>query len=382
MNRRLLLFPLLMGAVFCPLAQAAAPTCRVFNWSSPAPIVRAEGVTELVSDVYMVCTGGTPVGAGAAIPSYDIRLSFNANVTSRILGIDGVSSEALLLLDEPAASPAPGAQFPGDQPSGVCPGFGNGAGLGASYYGASANRNVFQGLVGPAKELVWKSIPFDPPGTGQVRTFRFTNIRLDATSLASGIADLKALHVTLTGPATIPVTSNSPDGSSVVGTAQTSLIATVRDAANGGDSAGALPVPVDSAASLARVATLRFAGAFAGADKPRTATPYVDADTSPKPVSQNDPGVVLGAESGFYNSKSGVYGVGGNLGTAGLADAGTRYMTVINNIPDGFDVFVDIYNSTSDAGPTARLIGTDASGAGAFLPAALSPDGKAQLTVS
>ncbi|HXB68611.1 MAG TPA: IPT/TIG domain-containing protein [Candidatus Acidoferrales bacterium] len=379
MNRSLLLFLLLGGAMDCRLADAQSPlTCSV-SPKQAVPTVRAEGLTELVGDVLITCTGGTPVSAGAAIPAFDIKLSFNANVTSRIVGIDGTSSEALLLLDEPA----PGAQFPCDLTGGVCPGVGNGNGnlTVTSYYGGgSQNRNIFQGVVSAGTALVWKAVPFDPPGAGQVRTFRFTNIRLDATSLPGGAGALTTTGISTIG--TIPVTSNSVDGSILVATAQASLVATVRDAANAGTSSGET-VEVSAAANVARrVATLRFAGAFPGADKARTAAAYFNADTSPAPVSQNVPGGPSGTETGFYNATFGTT-PGGNLGAAGLADSGTRYMAVINNIPDGFNVFVDVNNSTgrTGTGPSARLINTDATGAGPFAPAAGS-DNKVQLAVS
>src|ERR1035438_4843485 len=86
-------------AVDCRVANAQDPlTCVALNQSTPT--VRAEGVVEQVSDLLVLCTGGTPVSTGAAIPAFDMQLTFNAPVTSRIIGTDGQSSEALLLLDE------------------------------------------------------------------------------------------------------------------------------------------------------------------------------------------------------------------------------------------------------------------------------------------
>src|SRR3954447_3296698 len=88
--------------------------------------VRAEGKTELVGDVFVSCSGGTPTAPGQPIPTTNFTLIFNANVTSKILG-PGNASEALLLVDDPA----PGAQFPCTLA--VCPATGNGTGTG--YYG-------------------------------------------------------------------------------------------------------------------------------------------------------------------------------------------------------------------------------------------------------
>jgi len=57
------------------------------------------------------------------------------------------------------------------------------------------------------------------------------------------------------------------------------------------------------------------------------------------PVDQDLPGVTYVAETGFYNSGFGSYGARGDLSTAGLADSGTRYIAVIDNIPDGVTVY-------------------------------------------
>jgi hypothetical protein len=60
------------------------------------PVVRAEGHTELVGDIVIVCTGGNPSQAFTA----NFQLFLNTNVTSRLIG---GTSEALLMIDEPGA---------------------------------------------------------------------------------------------------------------------------------------------------------------------------------------------------------------------------------------------------------------------------------------
>ena len=261
---------LLVGcALNCRLADAQGPI-SCFAWNEYTPSVRAEGVTELVSDLLLICTGGTPVSPGAAIPAMDLKITFNANVTSRIIGSDGQSSEALLIVDEPM----PDVQFPCEKPTGVCPGLGNGTGTG--YYGADAstNRNVFQGIVGTGTTLQWTSVPFDLPGDGQYRFYRFTNIRLDATSLTGGATELDALSISLTGPGgDIPV-----DGGTIpLGITTPSLTAVVRNADDTSDAASGVTVGVASASVKGRVATLSFTSGFPGADKTRTDARYIAA---------------------------------------------------------------------------------------------------------
>ncbi len=373
---------------------AIAPpyTCQAKTTAAPA---RAESTTELVADLIITCTGGVPTSAGNSIPTDTITLTFNANVNSRILNSANNASEALALLDEPQ----PGAQFPCD-PSVVCANYGNGTGKG--YYGGGtstarspANRNVYQGIVAPVDDsegelsrasgqvrprltggnpqtITWYGVPVDPPGTA-TRTYRFTNLRLDATTSVS------ALQVTGISTYELPLQfGNTP---LPIATLQTSLAAGVRDAADAVSAPGGTNLAV-SPVGLAptRFATLRFAGAFPAADKPRTAA-FVNADTSPALVNQNIPGKNYGTESGFFNSGFGTNGTGGDLGTAGLADNGTRYMAVFSNIPSGFSLYVDLYSAATANGNVARLVSTDGNGAGPFT--AVSGTGNmAQLTVN
>ncbi len=368
-----------------PAVTTIAPpmTCQVKTTAVPA---RAESTTELVADVVFTCTGGVPTAAGTAIPTDTVVLTFNANVTSRLLNsANNNASEALALVDEPQ----PGAQFPCD-PYGACLNYGNG--LGAGYYGGGtstpgtpANRNVYQGIVaapnfyeqlGPSpgnpQSITWYGVPVDPPGGG-TRTYRFTNLRLDATG---GLPTLQ-----LTGISTSALPAVLGNTTMPVATPQASLTAGVRDSADAVSAPGGANLAVAPLGlPVTRFATLRFAGSFGAADKPRTAT-FVDPDTSPTPVNQNIPGKNYGSESGFYNGSFGTYGESGNLGTAGLADFGTRYMAVFSNIPAGFSLYVDLHSATTANGNVARLVNANSNGAGTFSPASGIAN-TAQLTAS
>ena len=81
----------------------ATPLSCIANAGNP-PLVRAEGLTELVGDVLLICTGGNPVAPFLA----NFQLFLNTNITSRLVGTD--LSEALLLVDEPLI---PRADIPG-----------------------------------------------------------------------------------------------------------------------------------------------------------------------------------------------------------------------------------------------------------------------------
>src|SRR5271170_6666328 len=86
-------------------AQGNSFTCAV---TAVPNIVRAEGIAELLGDLILNCSGGTPTVAGLPIPLQNVVITVGGtNVTSRIEGstIPGSStylvSEALLLIDEP-----------------------------------------------------------------------------------------------------------------------------------------------------------------------------------------------------------------------------------------------------------------------------------------
>ena len=99
-------------AVGTPSANAQQSVLCVANAGVP-PIVRAEGITELVGDVLLNCTGGTPTPVTGTIPLSNIPVFLNTTITSRIVGPAANASEALLIIDEPFPSnPNPSSVAP------------------------------------------------------------------------------------------------------------------------------------------------------------------------------------------------------------------------------------------------------------------------------
>jgi len=222
-------------ALFAGLASAQGTsgsssfTCAA-NVSS-TPQIRGEGYTELVGDITLLCTGGPILTPGTQVPQVNITLFLNAPVTSRLIAIPagGTASEALLLIDEPGASalgavPATGAGTPFGPGAPVNPcqaavstpcqafvsqvtstGVGTPANITATTVinvatntplpngsatatvAASLAPNVFQGVVS-GNSVTWFGVPVLPPGTtGITRTFRLSNVRINATYwLAAG----------------------------------------------------------------------------------------------------------------------------------------------------------------------------------------------------
>jgi hypothetical protein len=347
---------LLLALAAAGIAYGQTPFQCVAN----APIVRAaraEGKAELVGDVVVSCTGGTPTAFFEVIPSASFTLTYNSTVTSK--SIAPGRSEALLLLDEPATD----AQYPCTQS--LCIPYGNGQGAG--YYGPfNPNQelfgvsNIFSG-VSSGSTITWTNIPVDPPGSQGARIFRFTNVRLDAGGAKAGL-------LTLTGVANSAQIPIQVTGTPAVANVQPGLAVSVRDAANSTAVGNGVGVALAQAGSTAtRVATLRFSGQYTAATRPQTIATPGNPDAVPAPAAQNVPGAVYPSESGFYNpSLPTVNGV--DLSSAGLANWGTRLMATFTNLPANVTVYVTLRNEAGAVinAPMARLTATAADGSGAF----------------
>jgi len=177
-------------------SSAYAQTC-VGNLGGPAT-VRGEGVTELMGDIVIQCTGGTPTAVGAPVPQFNISILLSVNVTSRLFGVANLS-EALLTIDEPGTAVLGGAA--GTTPAATtlvgcvavnstnCSLTGTGTGgfgQGGPYLGTATRPNVFQGTwggIGQPGAISWSGVPIDSPGTGN-RIIRITNVRGNVSTLA------------------------------------------------------------------------------------------------------------------------------------------------------------------------------------------------------
>jgi hypothetical protein len=112
------IFALAVVALLAGLSVPASAQPVVCNTSvSVTPIVRAEGLAELVGDLVLYCTGGTPTTPGKPVPQVNITVFLNTNITSKVLGTQLVAfgngqtsalDEALLIIDEPNSPNSPG----------------------------------------------------------------------------------------------------------------------------------------------------------------------------------------------------------------------------------------------------------------------------------
>jgi len=236
-----------------------AVTCN--NGGATTPIVRAEGLTELMGDLVLNCTGGPATPANQVVPQVNITIILSVTITSKITA-SSLYNEALLIIDEPnQSSPGPNSNRPilncgasgapdtsVESGPGVCSIVSDGnpsqtyngvpnkfgtATCGTSAYGCGSP-NVFQGRQGTpfntglVNNISFLGVPFDPPGTGTTRTLRFTNIRGNANQdqIASTFIQVPiTAQVAINGNQSFGI--NVPPQGQVVAFVQHGLIASV-----------------------------------------------------------------------------------------------------------------------------------------------------------
>ena len=170
-----------------PVAAQSTPTCNVF---SPNSIMRAESYSDVMGDLIIQCTGGTPTALGQRVPPVTLTVFVTAPITSKITGdpiptLQSPFTEVLALIDEPNSSFAYNAANPnvrrpllacGSTPHspydvnnvGVCSIISDGSGM-TTYIGYAGHPNVFQGRVMPntgGTGIQFVDMPIDPPGPG------------------------------------------------------------------------------------------------------------------------------------------------------------------------------------------------------------------------
>lgn len=339
------------------LAQAQAPQCSA-NAANVANL-RLNGQAEAVGDVVVSCTGGTPTVTGQTVPGFNFTLTSTVPITSRLLS--GTWSEALLLVDEPP----PASQLACTAPNGNCTVQGTGNGQG-TYSGAAGRPNIFQAQQLSQTSITYPGVPFDPPGAGGTRIFRFTNIRVNPSSLASQAQ--VSISVSITGGTTINVSPSQI----AVGATVTPVTVTEKGVQMGAN-------------GLAQF-VIEFTESNASTFKTRSTA--VDQSTSPAPANQNTPNQFFpGVETHFFNSALPFVSGRGNLGAAGLADNGTRLLVSFPGIGQGISLTTSTTITTGGrlgAGSgVIRLISTDSSGVGSYQASpsgTLFPDQNGNIT--
>jgi len=282
--------------------------------ASVTPNLRHEGYTELVGDILLTCTGATgatPIPSGSPIPQADIQVTVTgAPVTSRILS--GTVTEALLVVDDPQPGNQTACSNPLN-PAVVCQDFGDG-GLTFNQTETPPKYNVFQGTQpgGPSSSIIsFLGVPVDPPVSG-TRSYRITNIRINATVAAAGAGGFTPVLAFVSSSSSTSVTIQNPQN--YVGFVANGLSATT---------ASTSPAFFQCLTyGTTTVGSVTFTEDFATAFKIQGGS------------SQNSPGTIYYSESGLELEVNGYTDIG-------TASASTQLQTTITNIPAGVTIYVD-----------------------------------------
>lgn len=274
---------------FLPLFSKAQPLNCSYSYGVP-PIVREDGLTELVGDIVFTCSGGVPGQKRLST----IRVSLDTNITSKV--ISGNLTEALLLVNEPGRERPNGPATP-----------------------LIAGTTAIQGRLISTNTVEFANVPYivEPLPL----TVRIVNIRADATRMPR-MVDLRDDRNNIYARV-------SSDDLSIP---QTSLLvaqsfgATVKTTVPSGRLDGCVTQNPSLLTNPAAVGSMSFTvdlAAIRGFLKKTEA--FV----------QNYPGPRYNTESGFFDPS-----LGGAFRDIGFATQGTRVLLALRNIPTGISVFV------------------------------------------
>jgi len=372
---------LLLGGSMANAQLNSGVSCAVQN-ATPV-IVRSEGITELVGDILLACTGGIPTAAGTIVPVTNVTLTLNTNITSKLLG--GGFIDALLLIDEPYPA-APHittgtglGSTPANQPTQkIC--FSNGTpsssaacnyltGTGGGGYETATDpyvadegaSTVYVAQQSAANQVTWLGVPIDPPGSnGATRFLRITNVRANAcqlglsstlipTQIVGFIAINPSQNIAITNPqvAVAYIQQGLIVGGTAGGDAQCNDVNTGFFSNGTGLAEASVTVKEGFADAFKR-------GVWTGL----AAIPPLSGSSVASPVAQNVPGVAYYSESGFMPDTTTVGGAPSGASTAfGLASAGTRIQIVFNNVGSGERLFLPLYVALQNGTPNPASTG-------------------------
>jgi hypothetical protein len=370
---------LALFASFATLASAQNTTpmsCTVTPYSNA---MRSEGKNELIGDLVVSCSGGTPFADDTAAPRVNFTLTLPQSITSRLASTPtttAVASDALLLIDDPSgitpnplgaalngygvsAAPTPcatltdvGCQAFSETVGGFTVMSLDNAGGGGPDIGAA---NVYQGMV-LGNTVTFHGVPVIPPGSTAARTFRITNVRMNATAAAAGSQSVS-----------LAITNSSGNLSNTAGlfggaAAFTGNLGTVQTGLSSANTkwTAATPGLTNCAALTAGYAgRISFGESFGSAFKTRQTPAATQNGAQDAGALTNLTPGAFQTESGWVPTTTGQAGGTSNLTVntkaAGLADFGTRLKAVFTNIPSGARVFVSF---TNVEGASANNVGS------------------------
>jgi len=320
-------FLLLAGlVVLTGLVSAQVNPLQCIATAGVPPIARAEGVAEEVGQVIINCTGGASTPSGLNIPTINVQIFLNTNVTSRLLDSTGTRSEALLLIDEP--QPAEQIEAAGVPNTAIYQGTGTGI------YKNGAHPTVFGAQQASPNSLVWLNIPFDPPGTSGNRVLRLVNVRANANQLGVGaslIPNQISMFISISGTASLSLSNPQM---------------TVAYVQKGMKFAAGTAATYNQCEPGTKSYTIGFTELFGTAFRHQRSV-----------GDQNIPGSIYNTESMFYSQAFATVGAP----WAGLATQGTRLSARFSGVPANVTITVPLTLS-SPGGDSAILLGAGVNG--------------------
>jgi hypothetical protein len=398
---------LLAFAVLALLSSLAVPASAqntsamqcTFN-AAVTPTVRVEGLTELLGDIVLNCTGGTPTQPGQTVPGANITVFLsNASITSRITSSPFV--ETLLIVDEPHSATNPTVPLTPADPAnanlGICamlgsptPGINtyNPAMIGnnVSCSGATSETNVtranvYQARLTGVNQVTFFGVPIDPPGTNGTRIIRITNVRANANMAGASTGSLVPQTITafisVNPPNLLPL--NNPQ--QTVAFVRPGLVTSVASAQTFVQCIGQnTDIAKDSSKNATSQFNIRFDEGFASAWKERNIQVHLSntaggiaSPAYPGDAAQDVPGANYFSEGGFLVNgvtpqgtippgygpfgacipasgavscvapvlpANAAFGTIRGMNLAGYANAGTRLYLNFGAVPNGTQIFV------------------------------------------
>ena len=323
-----------LGAGVSQAQVPPGPTLTTCIATAVPPVVRAEGIAELVGDIVLTCQNATQTIPANAVVKTNVSVSLNVNVTNNIdFGSAEEITDAVLVINENNCT------TPSE--------------LGSTYNCGSDVR--FQdpqfGRLAANNRLEWNEVDFPIPNAistinqtqhPSVTTVRITSMRGNASQLGvPNAATFPSTQITafvsITGPTTIPVTNNVLN----VAVPILGLLWEVDS-----DLTGLQCIDDEG------YAVLTLEEGFATSFKTIGVATYVPGNTQ--------------WESGYYAISQ----QGGTSNNGAGATQGTRFLLQFFGIPEGVEIEVPEYidhgnvNATGDALALAIVTGADSDGQG------------------